>query len=135
MIMTKIALDTNILIYCHEEPNLEKRNIALNKLDLRPVISSQVLSEYINVLKRIYKIPKQELVALCLGNIVGCKIQSVTIPTLKLAEYIIKRYDFQIFDSIIIASALEADCEIIYSEDMQHNLIINEKLKIINPFI
>ena len=135
MIMNKIAIDTNILIYCHEEPNFIKRNIALNKLDLSPVISSQVLSEYINVLKRITKLPKQELIALCLGNIEGCKIQSVTISTLKLAEQIIHLYDLQIFDSIIVASALEADCEILYSEDMQHNLIIKEKLKIINPFI
>ena len=135
MIMTKIALDTNILIYSHEEPNFKKRNIALSKLDLYPVISTQVLSEYINVLKRMYKIPKEELIALCLGNIEGCKIQSVTASTLKLAEHIIKRYDLQIFDSIIIASALEAGCEILYSEDMQHHLVINKQLKIINPFI
>jgi predicted nucleic acid-binding protein len=135
MITTKISLDTNILIYSHQEPNLMKRNIALNKLDLSPVISTQVLSEYINVLKRIMKISKQELIALCLGNINGCKIQSVTTSTLKLAEHIIRHYDLQIFDSIIVASALEADCHILYSEDMQHNLVIEQKLQIINPFI
>jgi predicted nucleic acid-binding protein len=133
--MTKIALDTNILIYSHQTSNLKKRDIALNKLDFSPVISTQVLSEYINVLKRLMKISKQELMTLCLGNIEGCKIQSVTISTLKLAEYIINRYDLQLFDSIIVASSLEAGCEILYSEDMQHNLVIDEKLKIINPFI
>jgi predicted nucleic acid-binding protein len=50
MIMNKIALDTNILIYCHDTTNATKRNIALDKLDLCPVISTQVISEYINVL-------------------------------------------------------------------------------------
>jgi len=133
--MTKIALDTNILIYCHEQPDLIKRNIALDKLDSSPVISTQVLSEYINVLKRLYKIPKQELIALCLGNIEGCFIQPVTVSTLKLAEQIISNYDLQLFDSVIVASSIEAGCKILYSEDMQHNLIIERRLKIINPFI
>jgi len=135
MIMTKIALDTNVLIYCHEQPDVIKRNIALNILDLSPVISSQVLSEYLNVLKRIYKLPKEELMTLCLGNIEGCIIQSITISTLKLAKQIIYRYDLQLFDSIIVASSIEAGCNVLYSEDMHHNLIIEQKLKIINPFI
>ena len=135
MTMSKISLDTNILIYSHEQPDLFKRNIALDKLDLSPVISTQVLSEYINVLRRLYKIPKQELITLCCGNIEGCIIQPVTVSTLKLAGQIIHRYDLQLFDSIIVASSIEAGCEILYSEDMQHNLIIEKQLRIINPFV
>ena len=54
--------------------------------------------------------------------------------TIVLAKNLIDKYDFQIFDSIIVASALEANCEILYSEDMQHNLTVNNQLKIINPF-
>ena len=133
--MIKIALDTNILIYCHDKTNERKRNIALDKLDLSPVISTQVISEYINVLKRIYSIPKHELLSLCLGNLEGCIIQSVRISTLKLAEHIVRYYDLQIFDSIIVASAIESGCEILYSEDMQHNMDIERRLKIANPFI
>jgi predicted nucleic acid-binding protein len=132
--MTKIALDTNILIYCHDKTNERKRNIALDTLDLSPVISTQVISEYINVLKRIYTIPKEELLSLCLGNLEGCIIQSVRISTLQLAEHIVRYYDLQIFDSIIVASAIEAGCEILYSEDMQHNMEIERQLKIVNPF-
>ena len=133
--MIKIALDTNILIYCHDETNEKKRNIALDKLDLSPIISTQVISEYINVLKRIYTIPKDELFSLCLGNLEGCIIQPVRISTLHLAEHIVRYCDLQIFDSIIAASAIEAGCEILYSEDMQHNMEIKRQLKIINPFI
>ena len=40
----------------------------------------------------------------------------------------------QLFDSLVIALALEADCEILYTEDMQHGLFVNEKLQIINPY-
>jgi len=40
-----------------------------------------------------------------------------------------------IYDSLIIASALEADCKILYTEDLQHNHLVENKLRIVNPFI
>jgi predicted nucleic acid-binding protein len=43
---------------------------------------------------------------------------------------LIVKYDFQVFDSIIIAAALDADCDIIYSEDMQDGLIVENKKKL-----
>jgi predicted nucleic acid-binding protein len=45
------------------------------------------------------------------------------------------RYDFQFFDAIIIASALLSNCDILFSEDLQHKQLIENKLTIINPFI
>jgi predicted nucleic acid-binding protein len=39
------------------------------------------------------------------------------------------------FDGIVIAAALTAGCSTLYSEDMQHNLLIEERLRIINPFL
>jgi predicted nucleic acid-binding protein len=53
----------------------------------------------------------------------------------RVAHLIILKYDLQYFDSLIVASALEAKCKVLYSEDMQHQLIIENKLKILNPFI
>jgi predicted nucleic acid-binding protein len=53
---------------------------------------------------------------------------------LEFADYFIQRYNFQIFDSIIVASSFQAGCDILYSEDMQHNMIVEKQLKIINPF-
>ncbi len=38
------------------------------------------------------------------------------------------------YDSLIISTALENNCEILYSEDMQHKQIIENKMVIINPF-
>ena len=64
-----------------------------------------------------------------------CSVQPVILSTIKLAQDLIGKYDFQVFDGIIIAAALEADCDIIYSEDMQDGQIIENKLKIINPFV
>jgi predicted nucleic acid-binding protein len=46
-----------------------------------------------------------------------------------------ERVFVDIWDSLIIASALENGCKILYSEDMHHNHLIEKKLRIINPFI
>ena len=51
------------------------------------------------------------------------------------AQKLLDRYDFQLFDSIVVASALEAGCNTLYSEDLQHGLVVEKQLKIINPFI
>jgi predicted nucleic acid-binding protein len=48
---------------------------------------------------------------------------------LRIAE----RYGFQIYDSLIVAAALEAGCTTLYSEDMQDGQSI-DTLTIRNPF-
>ena len=80
-------------------------------------------------------IPKDELIGLCMENLDDCIIYPVSMSTLKMARRIIQRYDLQIFDSIIVASAVEGNCEILYSEDMRHGLEIDGCLKIFNPFM
>jgi predicted nucleic acid-binding protein len=135
MSTTKFALDTNVLIYSHNQGDLFKQDIARNLIVRTPVISTQVLSEYINVLKRITSLPKKDLLNLCMKTIAHGDIYPVDMATLKIAEQIIRQYDLQIFDSIIVATAIEAGCDILYSEDMHHNLVINGHLKIVNPFL
>lgn len=133
--MTKFALDTNILIYTHDENALDKQNIARDLVVRSPIICSQALAEYINVLRRVIKIPKAFIISACMPNLKHCQIRAIDIETLQTAERLIQRYDFQIFDAIIVASALETGCNTLYSEDMQHNMKIDRKLSIINPFL
>ena len=130
-----IALDTNVLVYCHSNDEPDKQEIAMRLLDLYPIISTQVISEYLNVVRRKLKLPKDEIMDVCLQNIELCVLQPVSITTLKYARNLIDRYDFQIFDSIIVASALETNCHILYSEDLQHGLVLEKRMEIINPFI
>ena len=52
------------------------------------------------------------------------------IKTLRLKE----RYKLQFYDALIVATALENDCNILYSEDMQHKQVIDDSLTILNPF-
>jgi predicted nucleic acid-binding protein len=109
--------------------------IASDFFNENPVISSQVISEYLNVMRKKFKMQKLELMQLCSLWLEKCSVQPVILSTIKLAQDLVGKYDFQIFDGIIIAAALEADCDILYSEDMQDGQIIENMLKIVNPFV
>jgi predicted nucleic acid-binding protein len=133
--MNSFAIDTNIFLYLRDIDSPEKQKKANDLIDLSPVVSSQVVSEYLNVSKRLLKLSKEQILDICLSDLECCNIHPVTLSTLRLAQKLISTYDFQLFDSIIVASSLEAGCEILYSEDFQHNQLIENRLKIINPFV
>ncbi len=84
---------------------------------------------------RLRKIPKRQLITETSKLLRHCLIAPIDHSTLDLAKNLIEKYDFQIFDSIVVASAIETNCDTLYSEDMQHNLFVHKKLKIVNPFI
>ena len=132
---TKIALDTNILIYLYDDSDERKRNISESLILDRPIIGSQVISEFLNVTKRLLKLPKNELMDKANKLFRVCEIVSMNQMTITKAKDLIIKYDFQLFDSLIVASALQANCTILYSEDLHHNLLVENQLRIINPFI
>jgi len=134
--MTKIALDTNVLIYLHEiDPGSEKRRIANELIAGSPLISSQVVSEYLNVCNKRLKMTKQDSLDSLMGWLPFCNLAVFEIAIFNAAIRLIEKYQFQMFDGIVVASALGSGCSILYSEDMQHGLSVEKKLKIINPFI
>lgn len=46
-----------------------------------------------------------------------------------------RNYNLSWFDALIVTTALDASCNILYSKNMQHELVINDRLRIINPFL
>ena len=61
----------------------------------------------------------------------------VSIETSQVAKAIEinNRYGYSYWDSLIVATALRSNCNILYSEDMQNSQLIEDRLRIINPFI
>jgi predicted nucleic acid-binding protein len=132
----KYFLDTNILIYAFSEDEPQKQEIALSIIDNVPgdtLISNQVINEICNVFLKKFKLSsnKIENVILELDSVLDVVNFDVStqIKALKLKE----KYQFQYFDALIVATALENKCKILYSEDMQHELIVENRLQIINP--
>jgi predicted nucleic acid-binding protein len=57
------------------------------------------------------------------------------IATVRLAWRLQERYRFSYYDSLILAAALSAGCSSLFSEDMQHEQVIEGRLTIVNPFL
>lgn len=134
MTNSTIALDTNVLIYLHDNSST-KRAIANDLLAGNPRISSQVISEYLNTTRRLLNLSKDELLIQTSALFSGCTIIPVLPYTLLFASELVNQYKFQLFDAVIVASAIEGHCDILYSEDMHHSLVVDKSLTIINPFI
>ena len=131
----KVFLDSNVLIYLYSEDEPEKANLAL-KCAQEPDawISTQVLNEVSNVMYR-----KQRLAYSDILNVVqelqnNFQVTTVTPRTIEQALLLGERYQYSYFDCLMLASSLEQSCAILYSEDMQHEQVIDGSLRIINPF-
>lgn len=130
----KAFVDSNVILYLfdnHSKKSLKAKEI----LSINPNINSQVLVEVVNVCKRKFGYTKEECLSLWTDISSTCQIVTISSSTIKLCEFLVRKYDFQLFDSLIVASALENDCNILYSEDMQNDMIVENSLKIINPFL
>lgn len=126
-------VDSNVLIYAFTD---DRRAAAAQELLASgPVISVQCLNEFVHVARRKIGMEWQEI-ADALADIHG--LCSTMLPIdrtthadgLRLAE----RYGYSIFDALILASALRAGCDTLWSEDMQDGILIDGRLRIANPF-
>jgi predicted nucleic acid-binding protein len=64
-----------------------------------------------------------------------CRTHPVTVEAHDRAIEVAERDQFSVCDSVIVASALLADCTTLYAEDLQHRQVIERQLTIINPFV
>lgn len=134
MTMNNIFLDSNVVLYLLDVDQ-QKRSVSENLLLKRPFISAQVLTETANVCKRRFNYSKPQILNLWSDLLADCSLIQTDDLTFSVAIALSKKYDFQVYDSLIVASALNANCEMLYSEDMQHKMVVEKKLTIINPFI
>ncbi len=91
--------------------------------------------ETVNVLIKKFKFEKTDAFESVLNIMGSAELKIIAESTLLKAFEISVKYKLSHWDSLVIASGLEAGCTILYSEDMQHNQLIDGKLKIINPFL
>ena len=96
-------------------------------------ISAQILNEISNVLIK-QKRSLQEIKNITTEMVNFTNVNEISeIQTLE-ALSLISKYKLSFYDALIIASALDSNCSICYSEDLHNGLTINKKIKIINPF-
>ncbi len=141
----RVFVDTNIWIYGLTESKLEadkkKREISLLLLEellkqqVQICISIQVVNEcHWNLVKK-FELPDEKVMRLIQENVIEItNVVSVDLITYMKANILRTQYNLSFWDSLIVASALENNCSILYTEDMQNGQVIEGKLKIVNPF-
>jgi predicted nucleic acid-binding protein len=128
----KTFFDTNVLLYLLSA-DAAKADRAEELLAGGGIVSVQVLNEFAAVASRKLGMSWREIRD-ALGPIRAiCGVESISVETHDRALEIAKRYRFSIYDATIIAAALKAGCNTLYSEDLQDGQRI-EKLTILNPF-
>jgi len=125
--------DTNTLVYLMSA-DVEKASRAEELVAQGGVISVQVLNELANVGRRKMRLEWAEL-HLILGALHDLlEVQALTVETHQTGLKLSERYKLSIYDAMIVASALEAGCDTLWSEDMHHGLVVHDRLHIANPF-
>jgi predicted nucleic acid-binding protein len=126
--------DTNVLVYL-TSADAAKADRAEALLAAGGTISVQVLNEMTNVARRKLGMSWTETNAFLstIRNILA--IEPLTLDMHLTGLEIAERYRLSIYDAMIVAAALHADCDTLFSEDMQHGMIVESRLRIVDPFL
>jgi predicted nucleic acid-binding protein len=130
-----IFLDTNVLVYGIAQNDLRSMRAA-SLLHHGGTISVQVLNEFTNVARRKLRRSWPEIIeALGALYVLFPAPKPIGLATHGAAIGIAQRDGVAFYDALIIASALEAGCSVLWSEDMQNGRVIDGRLTIRNPFL
>jgi predicted nucleic acid-binding protein len=125
--------DTSVLLYVLSGDTAKADRIEA-LLSARGVVSVQVLNEFAVVALRKLKMPLNEVREILDTIRAVCAVEPVTVETHDRGLAVIERYKFSLYDSMLVAAALIAGAKIIYPEDLQHGQLIDNQLRITNPF-
>jgi predicted nucleic acid-binding protein len=125
--------DTNVLLYI-ASADARKAKRAESLVGEGGNISVQVLNEIANVARRKMDMSWVDMHAFlsALRDLLPVHPNTIEIHETGLA--LAERYGLSTYDAMIAASALHAKCGTLWSEDMQHGMVIEGRLRIVNPF-
>ena len=126
-------LDTNVLLYIASEDR-SKADRAEELMREGGTISVQVLNEITNIARRKMRLSWADT-NMFLSMVRGLlKVCPLTVDTHETGLAVAKRYGFSTWDAMVVAAALHSNCDTIWSEDMHAGLLLDGRLRIVNPF-
>jgi len=133
--------DTNLWVYLFtvstDPRDVAKQSRLLSLLADAPdiAISAQVVNELTNVLLQKFGYEAGHVLKIVEQIGQAIVVHPLTLDTSKKAIGIRQKLQLSWFDALIVSSALDAECAVLLSEDMQHGFIVEDKLTILNPFV
>ncbi|MGY6410388.1 MAG: PIN domain-containing protein [Alkalilacustris sp.] len=124
--------DTNVILYLLDDgAKADRAEVILRQ---RPRISVQVLNEALVNCRRKAGLNWEETRDFLAGVRALCPVEALTLQTHEIGRALAERHGVSIHDGMIVASALIAGCTTLWSEDMQDGLLVEDRLRIVNPF-
>ena len=125
--------DTNVLLYV-AAGHPAKADRAEQLIGEGGTISVQVLNEIANVARRKMGLSWTETHAFLSMIRSLLPVRPITVEIHEAGLALAERYGLSTYDAMIAASALQADCDTLWSEDMQDGMLLGARLRIVNPF-
>jgi len=126
-------LDTNVLIYLASSDKV-RADRAESLVAAGGTISVQVLNEAANVARRRMGLTWAETRGFLDGLSGLLVVQPLTLEIHRTGLALAERHGLSVYDGQIVAAALLAGCDRLWSEDMHHGLVVDGRLTIANPF-
>lgn len=125
--------DTNVLLYIASSDRAKAERTE-ELIAAGGVISVQVLNEFSNVARRKMALPWSEtrVFLSILRHLL--RVRPLTVEVHELGLDLAERYRLSVYDAMIAASALDAGCGMLWSEDMQDGMGLADQLHVIDPF-
>ncbi len=130
-----LTLDTNVAIYAFTDVGV-KASAALTVIERADFISIQLLNEFANALRRKQNRPWSEI-SPALNRLRRAVPKVVPLDEAAHLEAVrlVERYQLSFYDALMLAVAGLAGARTFYSEDMQHGMMIDETVRVVNPFV
>ena len=133
MAAAKVFIDSNVLLYLLST-DAKKADAAEEVLRAGGIISVQVLNEITNVTLKKLGMPWPDINQFLALLRSLCTVEPLTVETHDRGRAVAERYGLSVYHSMIVAAALIAGCTDLFSEDMQDGLLVDKRLRVVNPF-
>jgi predicted nucleic acid-binding protein len=141
MATARCFVDSNVWLYRlfvdsnPDENEIRKHNLATDLTNQENlIIGTQVINEVCAVLSRKACFSESQIRQVIQEFYDGCIVVELNFDILVAASDLRSQYGFSFWDGLIVASALTANAEILYSEDMHDGLVVASQMQIVNPF-
>lgn len=131
---TEAFFDANVLLYVPSS-HPAKAARAYELLEAGGAISVQVLDELAAVMRRKYRLEWPAIHKALDATRQSVRIIPTDLATHELGLALAERYRFSVYDSMLLAAALQARCTTFWSEDLHDGQVIEGRLTIRNPFV